>query len=564
MVPENRTAPRTLAEQLAGFQPQLRRRHPAVMPVSQVLLHLKGREGSSLLQSSRDVILDWLAERAGRPLPDYAWKGESFDLEDIGSQRVAALRMDDGRYWAARLDDADKKVPQRTWVTEIGIGEHSSDGVIFGARLTCVTRGRDEPYQRTLPAFVRRVASSGFAWLDGFQVKEQPWLIASEEDVDGLVALLRAPRRSDVIVLSLPEDSERPDDAAAPAGEICRGTFGAAHVAILTGPASFHLSDRVGKEFSVFHSAVRTYRPGFNPDNDEPFEHPLALPQRIENWADGGPSAYARFLIDQSLMRSVARSDAQDAVPPFAVVRQLATRQRLDLARQGVKTDKARLALAEEEIRELRESLDEQKRTYTELLLTAEQERDEAKAAERAANALAASLRFRMDQQQKATRKRGAGSPESIPIPKDLDQIDQWCARWLAGSVEVHGRAYQGIKKSEFQNIELIYRALLLLRDWYVPMRRQGGSEAKASFEGQCHLLGLEESPTSSAERMGEEGDTYVIRRAGRRRLLDRHLKNRGNTRDPRRCFRLYFFWDEDTEQAIVGWLPSHLDSRAT
>jgi hypothetical protein len=47
----------------------------------------------------------------------------------------------------------------------------------------------------------------------------------------------------------------------------------------------------------------------------------------------------------------------------------------------------------------------------------------------------------------------------------------------------------------------------------------------------------------------------------GRKRLLKKHLKG-SNVRDPRFGFRLYYFWDHEDEQVIVGWLPTHLTNR--
>lgn len=97
-------------------------------------------------------------------------------------------------------------------------------------------------------------------------------------------------------------------------------TFGAtsssALCVVITGRAGYWLTDRVGKEFSVFKQAVRTYRPGFNPDVDEPFHHSRALTERIAGWADGGAEAYRRFLVTQTLLRSTAIRDADKQLPP--------------------------------------------------------------------------------------------------------------------------------------------------------------------------------------------------------------------------------------------------------
>ena len=153
--------------------------------------------------------------------------------------------------------------------------------------------------------------------------------------------------------------------------------------------------------------------------------------------------------------------------------------------------------------------------------------------------------------------------PSEIPIPNVLDDFQEWSEKHLTGIVELHNRAFQGVKKSQYQDNRFLYEALLLLRNHYVPMRREPSDAARKAYDDECNRLGLEESGTISKERLGEQGDTYVVKYAGKRRILDRHLK-KGSSKDQRNCFRLYFFWDEDSEQAVVGWLPSHLDTRQT
>jgi hypothetical protein len=37
-----------------------------------------------------------------------------------------------------------------------------------------------------------------------------------------------------------------------------------------------------------------------------------------------------------------------------------------------------------------------------------------------------------------------------------------------------------------------------------------------------------------------------------------------GNTRDPKRRLEIYYFWDDDPQQVMVGWLPGHLVNRLT
>ena len=92
-------------------------------------------------------------------------------------------------------------------------------------------------------------------------------------------------------------------------------------------------------------------------------------------------------------------------------------------------------------------------------------------------------------------------------------------------------------------------------------MRRTGGEELSAAYSHALRDLGLEDERSISESRLDEQGDDYVIQYNGEKRELERHLR-KGNSREPRHCFRLYFFWDTEGEQVVVGWLTSHLETR--
>jgi hypothetical protein len=550
------------ADKLRPLAASLRQREAVVRPVSQIVLRLNSNARS--FSDARSEVLRWIANRAGRKLPKSAWDGQTFELEEVGAQRTAAVALDQPVYWAARLDDADKEVPQRVWTTEVGIGQREDGSILFGCRLLCVTRGEDAPFPRSIPGFVRYFAEKERAMLDGRTLSIEPWIVEDEESVDEMVSLLRAPsRQADVVVLALPDGSSDPKETLIPAHAITKTIVGTAHVVILTGPASFHLSDRVGKEFSVFRQAIRTYRPGFDPDEDEPFSHPLALPHRINSWPGGGAGAYEKFLVWRTLAASVSIRDASQKLPSFTEVRRVAAEVKISSARQSGSSTLDLLKLAEEEITALRKALDEERETNAGLWKIAEQERDQAQAEALQAKETNKHLRYRIEQIEERIKDSGVGQPGHVEIPTKLDSFGKWCEAHLAGSIVIHNRALQGVNKSEYDDVALIYKALLALRDYYVPMRRNGGLDRKGAYEAECQKLGVEEQPTFSGPRAGEEGETYFVRYAGQRVELDRHLK-KGNSRDPRRCFRLYFFWDEDDQQVVVGWLPSHLDTRLT
>lgn len=548
-----------MREALAPILPLTRSRRATVEPVSQVHLSLHGSDQPDAFEMARGEILKFAERRAGGALPREALEGKSFSTDDVGARRIEGVAIDNPRYWTLRFDDDDRTVASRSWVIETALAEQDDHGpVLFGLRLQCIARGDNPAYDRSLPTFARDVIAACDARLDDRRVTLTPWFIDSEDEIDDLVDLLRSKSRTaDVVVLSLPERSSDVSDELISSDQLARDLAGAAHVVVISGQAAFRLSDRVGREFSVFHQAVRTYRPGFDPDTEAPFAHPLGLAERIRNW-DGGPDAYRRFIGSEVLRRTVEGPDALKKLPTFAEAKRTAAELRRRNAQQSGSSNDELLVLAEEEIEQLKNDLKTQRQESGELLEVAEAEREGADAEVQRLQGTLHHLQQRLQSLETA-----GGQVADTAIPDDLADLEQWAAAHLAGAVELHNRALRGAKASEYEDVSVIYQALLLLRDYYVPMRRQGGAELKLAFEQRCQELGIEEQQSFAGNRAGEQGDTYFIRMGQRRVELDRHLK-KGNSREPRHCFRLYFFWDDMTSQVVVGWLPSHLATRAS
>lgn len=551
----------SLAEQLAPIAPRIRETRARIRAVSQVSLRLPHDPGKDRFGTTVDAILRWADNRAGHRLPAEARQRKSFELSEIGSQRLAAVAIAEPRVWALRLDDADKGVPLRTWITEVGVGVAPERDVLLGVRLICATRGDDAPYDRTIPGFVRGIVDAGVAILDDRQIGVGPTIVGDERAAEQLVAFLESPNRhAPVIVFALPERSVDPAETAIPVGEFELRTLGAAHLVILTGPASFHLTDRLGKELSVFRQAVRTYLPGFKRWRDQPYRHPLALPERIRDWHDGGAQGYVDHLVSQTLALSVLAPDREDVLPSFTTIRQWVARREREDATHEHRNDAELLRMALDENQRLESEVKEQKERFTGLVEDGVRRADEYAQEAEEAKAQNYALRQRVAALEKRLAT-GSGATQAEAIPATLDDFGTWCRENLAGAVELHNRAYQGVKKSVFREPALIYKALLLLRDRYVPMRLSGRPEDKAAYEAALQELRLEESATGDGWK--EHREQYTVTYNGRARLLDRHLKQ-GASRDLTRQFRLYFFWDEDSQVVVVGWLPSHLDNALT
>ena len=141
--------------------------------------------------------------RAGRRLPDKAWRGQTFELSDVGSQRTAAVAIEEPTYWTVRIDDADKEIARRTWTTEIAIGTTPDSRVLFGCRLFCATFGENSSFEPTIPGVVKQIVRRLNSKLDGHRLRETPWVIDDPANTGEFVDfLLNRDRKRPVYVLS--------------------------------------------------------------------------------------------------------------------------------------------------------------------------------------------------------------------------------------------------------------------------------------------------------------------------------------------------------------------------
>ena len=567
----------------AAFAPHLqtmRERNTRVEPVSRALLSLHDDGDGAAFERARDVVLRHARLRAGGVLPECAFRGESFATGETGVRPMKAVSVESPKYWALRLDGSASGGEDRASIIEAVLAADEVDRTVrLEILLQRVMGSEDERLYRTAPRLVGEVVAACGATLDGLPVETDPWLVDCEDDVDELETLLRSPdRMADVIVVSLPDNSEDPDDGLISSGMLARDLAGLAHVVVISGSASYHLTERVGKEYSAYRQAVRTYRPGFYPEEQPWHLHPLGLADRIRSWK-GGPRGYAAFIRSEVLRRTVEEADSQDRLPAFSEI------VRLDMERQR---EAAQPETAErgdggwkgptgdvDEIEELREQLEtagnrcaslrkknskirKDRDEYRELLDESERERrqfeiDNAK--------MSASIQNLRDRVRSLEAKAGVSAEEEIP--PDLNGFEEWADQALAGTVHVHPRALREIKQSDYEDISLIYNSLLLLRDYYAPMRRKGGMELKRRYEERRDALYLKEEGSISRTREGEQGEAYTVVVGKRKIRMNCHFK-KGTSHESRYCFRLYFDWDKGMGQVVVGWMPSHLPTRAS
>ena len=529
----------SLAEQLAQALPRMRGARPPATPVCQVTMRIPADDLDGAFGEVRDEVSRWMQDRAGRSLPTEAWCGERFELVGADPLRVEAA-PDAGR-WRARLEEDDGDAPDRLWTTEAEIAK-DGEAISVHVRRGCAARG-ESPHAPSVPDLVRWIADRFRVLVDGRPISAGPRLVDTPERAEKLLALLCDPERErDVLAIATHDRDDDPSTTLVSPRSVFERTLGAAHVAVVTATATFALTDRVGKELSVFRQAVRTYKPGFDPCRAEPYDHPLAVGTRISAW-DGGPEAFEDFLVATCLRATVGAAN-REARAPFS----FAARRTAPVPPAASPGDARPDALRQEN-----EELGAENLKLTEAL---GKERNALAAARKEIR----SLKDRVAHLER-TRGNAPAHHDGPVVPDSFRQLEQWSKEHLDGRVRLHSRAIGAAKKSKFEDVALAYRALLILRDHYVPMRLEGGADRQAAYREALAGEGLKEEATFAGTRAGEYGDAYFVQHGGRKRQLERHLKG-SNARDERRGFRLYFFWDAGDREAVVGWLPNHLPTR--
>lgn len=513
--------------------------------------------GTNIFRELQERVLKWgfAPDRNLRNIPDGAWDGNSFEIDQDNSEQAEAIKLDEPRYWAFRLRERLKDT-SRIWTTEVALAERSANEAIFGVRLVCAQRGSAEPIPRSIPKFVRGIAFTQDAYLDGKPISADPWLVRSEEDVEDLVTFLEAPyRHHPIVVFATPEGSENTDQTVIPVAPFIRRTAGFVHTVVITSDAAFHLTDRVGREFSVYRQAVRTYNPGFSVDDGLPTDHPVATAARIFSWEDSVGSTFTDFLVEQTLRITRPRDVLERAQPSFQQVKRIAAQKARESASAEGRGDAELLRLADEELRAAKQEIE----ASIDLALNADVERQQTLSELRQIKASYIALQDRLD-----NILSGEAIKSDLILPESFENIEDWAKDQLSGQVELLTNAIKAVKNSDIKDVALVYNALLTMRDFYVPMRRLGGIERKNAWDQRLAELGLENSKCfTQAGKAKKFGDTYFVHYQESKRELDWHLKG-SNSRDGRLGFRLYYFWDSETSRVVVGHLPGHLKNDAT
>jgi hypothetical protein len=540
----SRTALWDALSPIAARMPQVVREHE----ILRIAANITGKDPSKSADIARREVLKWAQLRSGGRLPANAWSYQDFDYFSGGRNSIGIrIESDATDIWAIRADDPDKLIAGRVWTTEVVVGLMGDQLPRFSARLLVSTPENNLDIEPHTPGFVQQVAESCGLSRGQYWVSAEPWLIDSDGEAERLLQMLiDQERRLPIFVLTVPEAAHDPHQPLLDASALARATLGTGHVAVLPASFTWALTQQFGKLRSVFGGAVRAYLPSFTADAN-PYAHRLVLADHVST--PDGVAQCIRWMRSLAATESVRRTVLGQEVLTFAAIRSASMELKQRRLEQEGASDSDQLAAAKARIDALEKQSKDQRATLDYFDAEHQIAEERAEVAEGQARAAA----FRIQQLLDQIKASGAATEPSLELPQSWTDFANWCDVYLAGRVVLSPSARRGVQSPDFEDVEAAARCLLWLAHKGRNRRLEGG-------EGSLREENIEEGIRNS--HCGK--DQFDLNWQGQRQTADWHVKNGGNTRDPRRCMRIYYFWHAPTQQIVIAEMPAHRHTGAS
>lgn len=505
--------------------------------VLHIAAHLTADENA--VDLARHEILKWAQKRSGGKLPEEAMAGRSFELLAAGRNSSAVeVSLPEIHAWALRQEDPDKSVAGRIWTSEAILWHTPDQPSRFAARLIVGSNESELDITPAAPGYVRQLVDTLGIISSGRPLSSLPWYIGdAEAEVDFLDLLADPMRRLPVIVVSAA--SRDNPQLTIDLGKLAAGMCGLAYVAVILPETSWALTERFNKRLSVFDRGVRIYFPGFDEDAD-PYSHPLWLGTRIALHEEA--AAVERLIRMQVAQFSTRAVRMGGDILPFAQLRSISRKAEQDqLARSGA-SDSEKLTAADNRIAALSKELNEAKEL--EQYALDEERKAQARAEEAERRERNATIQIQSLLQQLSAADAAEDPLQNLP--QKWEDFEEWCDHALVGRVCLTGAARRGCKKALFDDVELAARCLL----WLANVCRQRLLEGGGSLRDEPVEDGIRNAPCGS--------DEFLFDWQSQRLSAGWHVKTGGNTRTPQNCLRIYYGWDDRTQQIIIADMPAH------
>lgn len=173
-------------------------------------------------------------------------------------------------------------------------------------------------------------------------------------------------------------------------------------------------------------------------------------------------------------------------------------------------------------------------------------------------------LRAALETQRSASVARGV---QPRPYPQHMSEVREWFDATLSGRIHIVSKAWKSMRKSSNEYpahaVERMCRALELLAGPGLDMHC-GDQSAKERWISGLQELRLDQSydNTSTSGPVGKTERTVTYQ--GEKLFMNRHLRGTESGHNDRDLLRIYYLHHAETNQIVVGHLPSHLTTAAS
>jgi len=345
-------------------------------------------------------------------------------------------------------------------------------------------------------------------------------------DVATLMELLVDPRRQlpVVAIARAVEDGGAQKPLVRPE-DLAHDLAGNAHVVVVDRQAAWRLTEHLGQQRSVFNGAIRIWWPQFSAE-DEPYRHPLLLPDRIMDNPDR-----ARRHVAGVVWRA-----AVDALPP-------------PMLESRIAAEIARLS-SERRVADLKSKLDEATKSALADDSFLNEFESQLQENERLADLLEEQdVLVQELQEALETARVGAeeAGDEEIPEVESVEEAVRLAAAEATNVIFLQS-AFDSARESEYPNPQQVLndlRAVSRVAARWAEDRlggdfRHGFAEEDVRFQ-----------PGIGNIAKGKYRSDYEIDYGGQRCLMGPHLRR--GVGAPVAILRIYWYVDEEAKQLVVG-----------
>lgn len=477
----------------------------------------------------------------------FSWSKAGYRMETICDY--------DKPYFCLLLEHPDSDVPGRVWLVEAELFSDGKD-VIMGTRVSYTSQSADDYLPKIAPPRFVNIAYNKRELFDaGYMIMDEPRFVDCDEDLDALFDLVTSEKRKLPIIV-VTERSVRGREAVVENGYLVSpeklaqevGLF--AHVYCIPAEYQGKWTDCVTYGWSVYDGAIRTYFPGVDFDSDNYWRHPVTVPNTIlmsslelDDQTCTGGDAYLYILAEKT-----RRNRLDQRIDWESYGHKFYYSAKRELVQSDTVSDEVRITLEN--------NLEDVKRENETLWADLEKTDDELQDAKEKIHKFE-SLILALE-----TALKSAGKDGPICIPDDCTyaMLPEWISNNYPGRIVLHSRAERELKKFEFEDVSFVYEVIMLMGTEYYKMKKYGFDYVEA-YEQKCAELGIEETITGSDSSLGEYKEDYYVKHHNKKMKLDRHIK-KGVSRDARETMRIYFFWDSENSEIVIGSICQHLRTK--